>query len=340
MIFEQLQSISKELVAEKIQEIYEPISREMEETESRLEHFFDDEPRHLIRRASQYLPNAGGKRIRPALVLLFAKSSGQYGRDYDYPHAAAAVELIHNATLIHDDVVDDARLRRGVETLNEKWDNKTAVLVGDYLYSRALDEIERLGDNQVVGELTRATRAMSRGELISLSDQLEIEITREKYFEIIRHKTGSLMSAACFTGSSGSSRHLEESARRYGHYFGLAFQVVDDIIDLLSGSETAGKNAFKDLEKGKLTLPVIEAIQMSGNGQLNEIRSILENPMSLEDRRNRLLPIIHETNGFSRAGQYARDFARNAQEQLEPFPDNRATRSLRRMCEYVVKRNF
>lgn len=340
MIFERMASLSKKLISEKIDRIYRPVSAEMEQMEQRLDHFFDDEPRDLIRQASAYLPQAGGKRIRPALVMLFARSTGMFDTEYDYITASSAVELIHNATLIHDDVVDEAELRRGVATVNEEWDNKTAVLVGDYLYSRALDEIEQLGKNRVVGELTRATRSMSRGELISLSDQRAVDVSREQYFEIIDHKTASLMSAACFLGTAGSSGDYEESARDYGRYFGRAFQIVDDIMDLLSDSDTAGKTAFKDLEKGKLTLPVIEAVQSSENGSQREIETIMSDGLTLGERRNRLLPIIRETNGFARAGETAQKYAQKASDALRDFPDNDATESLRLMCEYVVKRNF
>jgi len=340
LIFDRLASLSKENIALKIEAIYEPIASELEETESILNNFFDDEPRDLIRRASRYLPEAGGKRIRPALVLLFARATGQIDSDYDYKKAAAAVELIHNATLIHDDVVDDAELRRGVNTINEKWDNKTAVLVGDYLYSRALDEIEKLGNESVVAELTRATYAMSRGELISLSDQRTVDVSRNEYLRIIDHKTASLMGAACFAGAVEAGDAINEQARDYGCYFGRAFQIVDDIMDLLSDSDTAGKTAFKDLEKGKLTLPVIEALQSSENGRRDEIESIMTDSLTLEERRSRLLPIIRETEGFSRAGETAEKYASKAADCLNDLPSNPATDSLRSMCEYVVKRNF
>lgn len=340
MIFDRLASMSKESITEKIEQIYAPVSAELSEMEERLTTLFDDEPRSLIRRASQYLPNAGGKRIRPALVLLFARATGTLDSDYDYLTAASAVELIHNATLIHDDVVDEAELRRGVNSVNEEWDNKTAVLVGDYLYSRALDEIEQLGIPDVVGELTRATYAMSRGELISLSDQRNVDVSREEYFDIIDHKTASLMGAACYTGAVEGTQAQAEAAREYGRYFGRAFQIVDDIMDLLSDSETAGKTAFKDLEKGKLTLPIIEAVQTSSNGKRDEIQSIMNDGLSLEERRERLIPILHETDGFSRAGETARQYAQRASDCLDEFPEGDATESLRLMCEYVVNRNF
>ncbi len=339
-MLEQLKGLSRNLISEKIDRIYAPIEEPLERAENRLKTFFDDEPRDLIRRASQYLSEAGGKRIRPALVMLFAHASGRQDSGYNYPLAAAAVEIIHNATLIHDDVVDEAYLRRGVETVNEQWDNKTAVLVGDYLYSRALDEIVGLGRTDVVAELTRATRQMSRGELVSLDDQLDLDVTREEYFDIIRQKTASLMRAASFVGAAGSSAEREQAARTYGEKFGLAFQIIDDIIDLLSNDQEAGKNSFQDLARGKLTLPLIEAMQTSENGRREEVRTIMEEPMKLEQRRERLMPIIREGNGFERAGEVARGFAEEAHGALAVFPDNPSARSLRKMCEYVVRRNF
>jgi len=148
------------------------------------------------------------------------------------------------------------------------------------------------------------------------------------------------MSAACFLGTAGTRDGWEESAWDYGRYFGRAFQIVDDIMDLLSDSDTAGKTAFKDLEKGKLTLPVIEAVQASENGYRQEIKAIMSDGLTLGERRSRLLPIIRETNGFARAGETARKYAEKASDSLHDFPENDATESLRLMCEYVVKRNF
>ncbi|MFB6356212.1 MAG: polyprenyl synthetase family protein [bacterium] len=338
-MIEQWASLSKDWIHKQIEEIYEPVQSELNDTEQIIQSFFDDEPRELIRSASQYLAGAGGKRIRPALVLLFAKASGNITNSYDHPRAAASVEYIHNATLIHDDVVDEAELRRGVRSVNEKWDNKTAVLIGDYLYSRALDEITQLGNWEIVAELTKATRSMSRGELISLNDQIDVDISREKYFEIIEHKTASLMSAACFAGAAGDEQK-QGAARVYGENFGLAFQIFDDIIDLLSESDTAGKNAFKDLEKGKLTLPLIEAISVNQNGARARIEGVLDNTSTLAERRNELLPIIKENNGFKRSAEVAAQYAEKAKDSIDVFPESPAKQSLQNMCDYVVNRNF
>lgn len=340
-MFQQLQNLTRSVISDKIDQIYEPVADELERTEQRLQEFFDDEPKDLIRRTSSYLPEAGGKRIRPALVMLFARASDQLESSYDYVQAAAAVEIIHNATLIHDDVVDEARMRRGVESVNSQWDNKTAVLVGDYLYSRALDEIVQLGRGDVVAEITRSTREMSRGELISLDEQINLDVSRERYFEIIQQKTGSLMRAASFVGAADAGDSLEEAARTYGMKFGLAFQIVDDIIDLLSNEEEAGKNSFQDLAKGKLTLPIIEALQASENGYREKVRDIMSTTSKLEEQRDQLLPLIREADGFQQAGQVAKDYAREAREALACFSeDNPAVESLRVMCDYVVQRNY
>lgn len=251
----------------------------------------------LINQLSQYIIGSGGKRLRPRLVLLSAGVCG-YQEDND-SKAAAIIEFIHTATLLHDDVVDDSDLRRGKETANAVFGNEAAVLTGDFLYSRSFQMMVDIKNLEVMSVLANTTNVIAEGEVMQLMNIQELELTENEYFEIIYRKTAALFETALDLGAILGSQpdSVRTSLKNYGRHLGNSFQMMDDILDYKSNSETIGKNIGDDLAEGKMTLPLIharlkanaeqkscidDAILNSGVARLSEVQEILAKTKSIE----------------------------------------------------------
>ncbi|MBM4226975.1 MAG: octaprenyl diphosphate synthase [Gammaproteobacteria bacterium] len=245
----------------------------------------------LINQLGAYIIGGGGKRLRPALSLLAARALGYNGDRH--VEVAAIIELVHTATLLHDDVVDDSRLRRGRETANSLWGNEASVLVGDFLYSRAFQMMVALSDLRVLEIMADATNIIAEGEVMQLANCHDPDITEQRYLDTIRYKTARLFEAAAQLGVVVASGSLErqQALAAYGRHLGTAFQLVDDALDYQSDSATLGKNLGDDLAEGKPTLPLLyalwngnaaeselirTAIEKGGREQLPEIRAAIE----------------------------------------------------------------
>ncbi len=229
----------------------------------------------LIRQVAEYIVGSGGKRLRPALVLLSARACGDNG-----PHRytlAAVVEMIHTATLLHDDVVDDSTLRRGHATANATFGNSASVLVGDFLYSRAFQLMVSVGSMRVLEILSQATNVIAEGEVLQLMNARNPDLDEEAYLRVIQRKTAKLFEAAAQLGAvlGGADPERESALARYGMHLGTSFQLVDDVLDYLGDRDAFGKNLGADLAEGKMTLPLIRAASVGNPADAALIRAVI-----------------------------------------------------------------
>ena len=293
----------------------------------------------LIRTITHHIINSGGKRLRPLLLLLSARSLGYTGDEHI--ELAAVVEFIHTATLLHDDVVDASSLRRGKKTAHEIWGNQASVLVGDFLYSRAFEILAKRSNIPAMKLLSKATNTIAEGEVMQLVNIGDTNINADTYFTIIYHKTAALFSAAAEIGAILSTEHNNQTTRLaladYGKYLGLAFQVVDDILDYDGDPNVTGKNLGDDLAEGKLTLPLIYALQHASPDLRHELRTIIE---EASDRNLKTVQhIIAVTNAIDYCWKDAKKFAHQAQAAIEHLPNNPYLQSLMDLAQFAIERN-
>ncbi len=226
----------------------------------------------LVRQVAEYIVGGGGKRLRPALLLLTAGATGYQGTEHHT--LAAVVEMIHTATLLHDDVVDESSLRRGSPTANAEFGNAASVLVGDFLYSRAFQMMVRLNRIRVLEILAETTNAIAEGEVLQLMNASDADLDETAYLEVIQRKTARLFEAAARLGAvlGGTTRDVEDDLARYGMHLGTAFQLVDDVLDYSGDAQSIGKNLGDDLAEGKMTLPLIRALATGNAAEAAVIR--------------------------------------------------------------------
>ncbi|WP_148861729.1 octaprenyl diphosphate synthase [Marinobacter fonticola] len=248
----------------------------------------------LVEKIAQYIVDSGGKRLRPLLVLLTARAL-DYERD-DHLKLAAVIEFLHTATLLHDDVVDTSDLRRGKATANAHWGNAPSVLVGDFLYSRAFQMMVELGSVPIMEVLSNATAVIAEGEVLQLMNTRNPDISESQYMTVIHNKTAMLFEAASHSGAilAGADAATESNLRQYGKHLGMAFQLVDDVLDYRGDAQTMGKNVGDDLAEGKPTLPLIHAIANANETESQLIRSAIRKGGL--DEMARILQIV-ETSG-------------------------------------------
>ncbi len=229
----------------------------------------------LVEQISSYLVEAGGKRLRPLLVLLCAKACGYEGRDHI--KLAAIIEFLHTAMLLHDDVVDESDLRRGRKTVNAAWGNPASVLVGDFMHSRAFEMMVEIGNLRVMEILAQATNVIAEGEVQQLANVRNPDFSEQSYLQVIYRKTAMLFQAASHTAAvlAGANQATETALRDFGLHLGLAFQLIDDMLDYAGNAQELGKNVGDDLAEGKVTLPLIIAMRNGDKAQANFIRETI-----------------------------------------------------------------
>jgi len=291
----------------------------------------------LVNQLSHYIVNSGGKRLRPLITMLAAKVFSYQG-DKHYL-MAAIIEFIHTATLLHDDVVDESNLRRGNETANALFGNAASVLVGDFLYSRAFEMMVDVDDMRVMKILATTTNVIAEGEVMQLMNVHDAETTEEKYLEVIYCKTARLFEAATQLGAILCDRNeAEERAMAdYGRYLGTAFQLIDDVMDYSSDSETMGKNVGDDLAEGKPTLPLIYAIQQGSADQAALIKAAIEK--GGYDQIDEVQAIIQQTGALEYTEQMAQKQAQRAIESLAGLPDSEYKTDLEHIARLSVYRS-
>src|ERR1043166_666242 len=290
----------------------------------------------LVRKVAEYLVAAGGKRLRPALLLLACGALGYRGEARFI--AAAVIEFIHTATLLHDDVVDESELRRGAPTANAAFGNAAAVLVGDFLYSRSFQMMVELDDMRVMQVLADATNVIAAGEVMQLMGSHDPQVDEARYLEVIRRKTAKLFEAAARIGAvlARSAPEMEERLARYGAHVGTAFQLIDDVLDY-SGDEAAiGKSLGDDLAEGKPTLPLISAMRCGSAEQA----ALVRNAISAGGREDSgaVLEGVRASGALDYSREVARREAATAQRALVPLPDSEYKESLLELASFSVTR--
>jgi octaprenyl-diphosphate synthase len=293
----------------------------------------------IITRIGQYLYRTGGKRVRPALLILSAKIFGEDANPAVI-QMAMVMEFLHTATLVHDDVIDGAEMRRGRQAVSTQWGNETAVLMGDWLYMSAFETALQQRNLAILDALTDATRKMTEGELIQLALVGNMRITEEQHLEIVTRKTGYLFSASCRVG--GILRGANEEQRRalsdYGLCLGIAFQLVDDLLDFTSDSTKLGKPVLSDLREGKVTLPLIRLLKKQPQFA-TLVRAAMEEPAGETKLAKQVLALLDEYGELEKAREEAYAYAARAQEALTIFPDNRYRRALNDIAQFIVERD-
>ena len=290
----------------------------------------------LINQMSHYIISSGGKRIRPLLLLLCARATSYSGKDH---HAMAVViELIHTATLLHDDVVDESTTRRGQNTANELWGNAPSVLVGDFLYSRAFEIMVEPNSMEIMRVLSKATNQISEGEVLQLLNIRNAKVSRSEYFEVIEQKTACLFKAACQIAGilSESSEELITALGSFGMHLGNSFQIIDDTLDYESDSSIIGKEIGDDLSEGKVTLPMIYALEKT-TGKENKI---LTNAITEADASNidNIVDILINIKAFEFSRNVAKDESIKALNSLKVIPESNYQSALKLLCELSLER--
>ncbi len=289
-----------------------------------------------INDVSEYLLTARGKYLRPTLLFLTNEVGG--APDDRAERLAAIVELMHVATLVHDDAVDHSPRRRGMPTVNHRWTHQVAVIMGDYLYSRALLEVTRSGPSEAVAILAAASNQMSIGEMRQLAAHDALGATEEDYYRLCACKTASLMSAACELGALvGASMHREALAA-YGRDLGMAFQIVDDLIDYTVPSDITGKPRGLDLREHKVTLPLIAALPALAADERAAVDSLFADPEPADADVEEVADLVRNAGGLEYARGRAADFARSAAGRLDSIPEDPFVRILRLTVEFVLER--
>jgi octaprenyl-diphosphate synthase len=299
---------------------------------------------------SSYLREGGGKRLRPALLLLSAGAAGYRGESAI--HLGAVVEMIHSATLVHDDVIDGAETRRGRPSTNARWGNHMSVLAGDWLYMQSFEMALRERNFAVLDILIDLTQNMVEGELLQLACLGRIDLTEAEAIDLAYRKTACLFSGCARLGAvlGKQPKHIEEAFADYGRNAGLAFQLVDDLLDFTASLEKLGKPVLSDLKEGKVTLPLIFALQngasaADGNGNGHSasegrklIARVLEERGFLSVHPDQIARLVRETGALDRASNLARDYVNRAKACLDELPDTEYRRALRAVPDFILER--
>lgn len=292
----------------------------------------------LINTLGEYIVQAGGKRLRPLILLLSARALGFDGKHHIT--LAAVIEFIHTATLLHDDVVDASTLRRGNPTANDVWGNEASVLVGDFLYSRSFEMMVRAENMQVMDVMAETTNAIAEGEVMQLLNAHIAETTEATYLDTIYRKTARLFEAAAQLGGILASADLETigALATYGKHLGNAFQLVDDMLDYQASSEQMGKNTGDDLAEGKPTLPLIEAMRLGTAEQTLLIKTAIENGEI--DKLDKVLQIVKQTGALQYTQKVAQNESESAINALSTLHESIYKRALIDLAHFSVSRSF
>lgn len=291
----------------------------------------------LVERIGHYIIEAGGKRLRPLLVLLAGRACGYTGERH--VELATIIEFLHTATLLHDDVVDSSDLRRGRSTANAKWGNAPSILVGDFLYSRAFQCMVNIGNMPVMNVLADATNVIAEGEVMQLMNVRDASISEEKYMDVIRCKTAMLFEASSHTAAilSGADETREKALQAYGNHLGMAFQLIDDLLDYNGDSAEMGKNVGDDLTEGKPTLPLIYAMREDSPEDAALIRKAIQKG-GLE-QLDSILAIVRSSGALEYTEQKAHEQADKAISALACLPDSEHRNAMEELARFAVARS-
>jgi len=296
---------------------------------------------NLIHKMTDYHVQSGGKRIRPLLTLASAKLCGYKNGNRDV-NLAACIELIHNATLLHDDVIDSSDLRRGVKTANSIWGNQSSILVGDYLFSRCFEMMVEDGSQEILKLLSSTSSRIAQGEVLQLEHKGEVDLLEETYFNIINMKTAALFAAAAKVGACLGDRSKKEkdALESYGKNLGLAFQIADDALDYFSTKTVFGKEIGKDFYEGKTTMPLIIIFQRANIEERNFLKEIFKKKNRNEDDFSETLALIKKYKAVEASFKKAEHFVNVSYNSLEIFQYSEEKKVLQNLTEFSLNRSF
>jgi len=293
----------------------------------------------VISAVGKHLFTSGGKRIRPFLTILCSRICGYSGERTSL--LACSIESIHTASLLHDDVVDSANIRRGKPSANSLWGNQVVILVGDFLYSNALRLANSLKNQKIMDILSTTTSQMTEKELIQLSKKGDPEITEDEYMKIIEGKTAALMSAACTGGAilGNAPQDKENALASFGLKLGLVFQIADDILDYMADENVLGKSLGKDLEEGKITLPLIYLLRNATPYEVEQVKSIIRAEKTSRSDLTYILELLNKYKSIEQSYEKAESILREAKAELDIFEDSMEKTALLTLSDYTLRRN-
>jgi len=321
----------------KLDQIQKPIAKEIKEFEPRFRASMKSRV-SLLDKIMHYIIKRKGKQMRPMFVFLTAKVFGETS-DSTY-RAAAMIELLHTATLVHDDVVDDANMRRGFWSINAVWKNKIAVLVGDYLLSKGLLLAVENDEFELLRIMSNSVREMSEGELLQIEKARKLDITEEVYYDIIRQKTATLIASCCASGANsvGQSKEVIEQMRMFGEYTGIAFQIKDDLFDYGSNGDTIGKPTAIDIKEKKMTLPLIFVLSKASKTDKKRIINIIKKHNENKKKVKEVVDYVIKNGGLEYAQSAMMEYKDKALAILEQFEQNEANLALKELVNFTVER--
>lgn len=322
-------------MALQLKDIQAPVAIEMQTFERKFRAFMKSNV-FLVDQIMSFIVKRKGKQMRPLFVFLTAGVSGDIS-DRTY-RGGSMIELLHTASLVHDDVVDDSNFRRGFFSVNALWKNKIAVLVGDYLLSRGLLLSVDHGDYDLLKIVSEAVKEMSEGELLQISKARTLDITEEIYFDVIRQKTASLIASCCAVGAASSGANEEEvkAMKSFGLNVGMAFQIKDDLFDY--GSDEIGKPRGIDIKEKKMTLPLIYALRESSKSEKRSILKKIKRHSDNNEKVQEVIAFVKEKGGIEYATGVMNDFHQKALQELEQFPDSDYKNSLKDLVQFTIER--
>lgn len=329
--------IDADAVRQTLQRLYSPIERPLAEVEQRL-HRELQSPYESISPVLRHGTQLGGKRLRPAMLLMAGAAVGELTEQHVV--LGTVIEMVHTATLVHDDVIDSARTRRHVETMNARWDNDTSILLGDYLFAQSFSLAATLPSTEACRWIGEAARLVCEGELRQVLRRDVLDIDEETYIEMIQGKTAELCRVACQLGAkfAGADARQLKALGVFGNAVGIAFQIADDYLDLWGDDDTTGKTLGTDITQGKMTLPLIRLLQTATAGERAEIKTLLAGPQA--DRLSRIRPYLAKSD----AQEYTREVAENYQNEatgaIAELRETDAKSSLMAIAEFSVHRRF
>ncbi|TAJ98418.1 MAG: polyprenyl synthetase family protein [Candidatus Manganitrophaceae bacterium] len=310
----------------------------LDEVEEQIKKGLDSEV-PLINQVAYHILNSGGKRIRPLLLII----SAQLCSSIDKRHImlAGMTEFIHTATLLHDDVLDNAEIRRGIPAARMLWGNQASILVGDYLYTLAVCQAVKMENFEINYLLSTTCRRMSEGETLQLVHSRDLNLTEATYLQIIEYKTAALLSASCKLGGiiGSESDERKEALSRYGRNLGIAFQVADDTLDYVADRARLGKTPGRDIKEGKVTLPLLHLLQHCSSKEKTELKKIIKKGAYRKKDLSQVIELMERYGSITYARQKAQDYANRAKNDLAIFNDSIHRQALCSVADYVVRRD-
>jgi octaprenyl-diphosphate synthase len=320
-------------------QVWSTYKETLDEVEEQIRKGVDSEV-DLINKVAHYILNSGGKRIRPLLLMISSHLSGPSNKN-QMLIGGGIVEFIHTATLLHDDVIDNAEVRRGIPPASRLWGNQASILVGDYLYTLAVCQAVKMENFEINYLLSSVCRKMSEGEALQLAHNNDFDLTEAVYLQIIEYKTASLLSASCRLGGiiSNVSSEKKEALARFGRNLGMAFQVADDTLDYIADRRRLGKSLGKDLKEGKITLPLLHLLQNCTAAEKKGLKKLMLGEKVLQKDLKAVIGLMKKHGSIDYALQRAQEFVSRAKSDLSIFKDSIHRQSMLTVADYVIQRD-